>query len=172
VRSEPPIRSTFGFEPVAAAPVAAEFTAEPEVETASLWPEPVEPVEPVVVFAPEAELPALAARDAPEARPTIRIIDPLVEEDEGLYLEPESGQGAPVHPEERHEGKRGFFSLFGGGRHRYDAPAIPAVGAPNPPAMRSAPQRGGAQAALQAEPEALDATEDLDIPSFLRRLAN
>jgi cell division protein FtsZ len=169
-------RPSFAPEPVAEVPVAAEFVSEavaeePEIETASLWPEPEETIE--APAAPEP-FPVAAAAAEPEARPTIRIIDPSVEdEDEGLYLEPDAAQGGRplAHPEDRHEGKKGWLSLFGG-RQRYDAPSIPAVGAPNPPAPRAAVQRGGAQPALQAEPEALDATEDLDIPSFLRRLAN
>jgi len=130
-----------------------------EEETASLWPEEAAP----------------AAAAEPEARPTIRIIDPAVAEEDDLYLQPAAREPAPapVPPEPRQETKKGWLSLFGG-RPRYDAPpAPPPVSAPSSPPPRAAVQRsGGAQPALQAEPEPLDATEDLDIPSFLRRLAN
>ena len=169
-RTEFPARPSFGFDAAPEpAPVAAEAAPESELQAEALWPEPAEAVEEVAEAAPA---PVVVAAEL-QARPTIRIVDPSVEDEEGLYLEPEAAQSpAPQQHEERHEGRRGFFSLFGGGRPRYDTPVIPAVGAPNPPAPRAAVQRGGAQPALQAEPEALDATEDLDIPSFLRRLAN
>jgi cell division protein FtsZ len=62
--------------------------------------------------------------------------------------------------EDRRPQRGGFLSLFGS-RPRYDAPA------PRPAA------RGGAQPAeAQLEQEQTEAQEDLEIPSFLRRLAN
>jgi cell division protein FtsZ len=152
-------------EPAIAEAVAAQIAPEPEVESAAFWPEPAES-QPVVQ--PQFQPTPVAAA---EPRPTIRIVDPSVEEDD-LYLESDSEpRGHTPQADDRQEGKKGWLSLFGG-RQRYDAPALPAVGAPNPPAIRAAPQRGGAQPALQADSEPLDATEDLDIPSFLRRLAN
>ena len=82
------------------------------------------------------------------------------DEDEPLF-----GEGA-FTDDRRQRG--GFLSLFGG-RPRYDAPSAPA---PAPaPTRASAPSRGGAQPAESAEPER-DGGEDLEIPSFLRRLAN
>jgi cell division protein FtsZ len=158
------------IEPVAA---MADFVSEEaEAETASLWPEP-EDLPMVAEAAPEP------VRAEPEIRPTVRIIDPSVDDDDDFYMEsdaPEAQQASrlTLAPQEsRQEGKKGWLSLFGG-RPRHDAsPAMPAVGAPNPPASRAAVQRGGAAAqALQEEAEPLDAGEDLDIPSFLRRLAN
>jgi cell division protein FtsZ len=66
------------------------------------------------------------------------------------------------------------MSLFGG-RQRYEAPAP----APEPvrqsaPAPKSAaiPQARTTASAQPMESEAHDAAEDLEIPSFLRRLAN
>ncbi len=159
------------FEPVAA--MEAFAAEEAEAETASLWPEP-EDLPVAAEMAPEP------VRAEAEIRPTMRIIDPSVADDDDLYMEteiPETALQAPrltlTPSEPRHEGKKGWLSLFGG-RPRHDAsPAIPAVGAPNPPAPRAAVQRGGAAAqAVQEEAEPLDAGEDLDIPSFLRRLAN
>ena len=119
----------------------------------------------------------LAAAPAP-------LADPAVEED-ALFLDTgrprqdAAAQGArsyarpgqpplpnPHAPPERKAG--GLLSLFGG-RPRYEAPAP----APTSRAAPSAPARavgGSAQPAPVEEP--MDATEDLDIPSFLRRLAN
>jgi len=175
VEAAPPPAEPVANEPVFAESVVAELTPEPEVEEPVLWTEAAEP-EPVA--AEPAPEPFRAVAAEPQARPTIRIVDPSVaDEEDDLYLEPDSdgrnaapratGPGAP-----REETKKaGWLSLFGG-RQRYDTPAAQP---PSPPAPRAAAQqRGGAaaQAALQDEPEALDATEDLDIPSFLRRLAN
>jgi cell division protein FtsZ len=91
-----------------------------------------------------------------------RIVDPAAEDDtaeeEPLFAEPHYGQRKP---------RGGFLSLFGG-RPRYDA--APAAAA-SPRA--SAATRGGAMPLeMQAPVEEVDNGEDLEIPSFLRRLAN
>jgi cell division protein FtsZ len=72
---------------------------------------------------------------------------------------------ADVHHEDAPR-KSGWLSLFGG-RQRYEAPAAPS------PAPQRASAGGGAAAAPQVmeEPEIED-NDDLEIPSFLRRLAN
>ena len=166
---------------VAAPQVAAATAAEEaEAETGSLW--------------PDAAVPAVAARDeaAADARPTIRIVDPAVaEEEDGLYFEPESADQGPAiqppriyaqdraapspaapEPHAEPQKKGGWLSLFGG-RQRYDAPASPAPArAPTRPAARASGHGGAQAAAVQAPAEAPEASEDLDIPSFLRRLAN
>jgi cell division protein FtsZ len=98
---------------------------------------------------------------AAEAAPLTRIVDPSVAEegDAPLFAE-------PAYEERRPRG--GFLSLFGG-RPRYDAPSH----APQQAQPRPAPSRGGAQPVEAAAPEEeADAGEDLEIPSFLRRLAN
>jgi cell division protein FtsZ len=99
--------------------------------------------------------------------PTVtRIVDPAVaeieEEDEPLFAEPAYEARRP---------RGGFLSLFGG-RPRYDAPAPAPAPAPSP-APRASAVRGGALPveAPAVAPEA-EAAEDLEIPSFLRRLAN
>jgi len=92
--------------------------------------------------------------------PITRIVDPAVAgpDDEPLFAE-------PIYEERRPRG--GFLSLFGS-RPRYDAPQA----APQP-APRPAVSRGGALPAEAAAPEPEAAAgEDLEIPSFLRRLAN
>ncbi|HEY8616250.1 cell division protein FtsZ [Phenylobacterium sp.] len=133
-------------------------------------PEPAVAVapEPVVYEAPmveeeQADLYAAPAAPEPARAPTVsRIVDPAVEEsvaDEPLFAE----------PYEQRRPRGGFLSLFGG-RPRYDAQ--PQQAAP-PPAPRATASRGGA---LPVEtPQTLEqpeAGEDLEIPSFLRRLAN
>ncbi|MGI8841128.1 MAG: cell division protein FtsZ [Caulobacteraceae bacterium] len=98
-----------------------------------------------------------AAAPAPSpAQPVARIVDPSVaeEEDEPLF--------APNHYDERRQ-KGGWLSLFGRPRPE-SAPRSVAT------ASRSA---GGAQPAFEPLPdEEADEREDLEIPSFLRRLAN
>jgi cell division protein FtsZ len=93
-------------------------------------------------------------------QPIARIVDPAVSEpaDEPLFAQ-------PAYEERRPRG--GFLSIFGS-RPRYDAPQPVAAPAPRP-----APSRGGALPAEAAAPEQeAHQGEDLEIPSFLRRLAN
>ena len=96
--------------------------------------------------------------------PIVRIIDPEVAEPADLDNE------GPLFAEPTYEPRRprgGFLSMFSG-RPRYDsAPSAPSA-RPSP-----APVRGGAQPMEAVAPaDEADAGEDLEIPSFLRRLAN
>ena len=167
---------------------------EPKVERRSLMAEPLRAtvtpraveLEPVMAAAsvaqqsamdlreeeqPDIFSPPLVAETAP-VEPTItapmtRIVDPAAAEpgdetDEPLFAE-------PVYEPRRPRG--GFLSIFGG-RPRYETPQ---AAAPQPPAPRPAPapSRGGPQPMEAAAPaEDADHSEDLEIPSFLRRLAN
>jgi cell division protein FtsZ len=110
---------------------------------------------------------ARPARAEPLAAETHSFSQPEAIEEEPLF--------PSIHPEERRHQKSGggWLSLFGGGRPRYEAP---------PPAPREAPRerasaapapqaRTVASAQLAEEPKS-DEGEDLNIPSFLRRLAN
>jgi cell division protein FtsZ len=93
-------------------------------------------------------------------QPVARIVDPAVAEaaDEPLFA-------APAFEERRPRG--GFLSIFGS-RPRYDAPQPAAA-----PVQRPAISRGGALPVEAAAPEEeAQQGEDLEIPSFLRRLAN
>ncbi|MBO9557228.1 MAG: cell division protein FtsZ, partial [Caulobacter sp.] len=97
---------------------------------------------------------------APAPRVT-RIVDPLVAdaaevEEEPLYSE--------TYEDRRAQKSGGWMSLFGGGRQqRYE----------QQPAQQQQPQRGSARPQLQPlEQPTTDEGEDLEIPSFLRRLAN
>ena len=170
-----------------ATPAAA---SSPEPVEPTLWPEPARP-EPQRQDARAEVVRSEPARPTTSAeQPTIRIIDPAVEEmeQEGLGQMPRSGgsgygraqesrspdprgYAAQRAPEPRQKG--GWLSLFGGRpRQDYSAPsAQPAQAAPPAPA-RAVGGGGGAQPAIQPSAEPHDASEDLDIPSFLRRLAN
>jgi cell division protein FtsZ len=118
-------------------------------------PEPIEEAQADLGF----ELPHPV--EAEIVRPVTRIVDPMVE-DEPLFAEPR------FDSEPRTAQKSGFFSMFGGGRPRYDAPpAQPAA----PPQSR-APVNGHPASAPLAIEEPQAEGEDLEIPSFLRRLAN
>ncbi|MDF2901110.1 MAG: ftsZ, partial [Phenylobacterium sp.] len=110
--------------------------------------------------APLASTPAPVSTPEPQiSRPLTKIVDPMVEDhdEEPLFAEPAF--------EDRRPQRGGFLSLFGS-RPRYEAPA--------PAPQRQAPvSRGGALPAEQPVEEAqLENQEDLEIPSFLRRLAN
>jgi cell division protein FtsZ len=148
--------------------------SEPEAAPAPA-PQPVaQPIaQPVLVqaapepsLALEEEQPDLYAAAAPAtpmpkaAAPITRIVDPSVADEE---IDDEPLFAEPAYEARRPRG--GFLSLFGG-RPRYDAP-------PSAPAPRASAHRGGAQPLEATAPEQdAETAEDLEIPSFLRRLAN
>ncbi|WP_374468644.1 cell division protein FtsZ [Phenylobacterium sp.] len=146
------------------APAAASAPAPAPEPVVAAAPEPAPYVAPAIEEE-QADLYAapVAAAPEPAPAPTVsRIIDPAVDTsaDEPLFTEPYE----PRRP------RGGFLSLFGG-RPRYDAPA---QAAPAPaPAPRATASRGGAlPAEAPVAVEQPEAGEDLEIPSFLRRLAN
>jgi cell division protein FtsZ len=146
-------RANTAAQPLVVAPAAEPAVAEAEPEPVMAVDAEAEEEQGDLYAAP----PVAAAEPAPAPRVT-RIVDPAVadegEADEPLFAE----------PYEARKPRGGFLSLFGGRRAAYDAPA---------PASRAAPVRGGAQPVQAAEPEAqAEPGEDLEIPSFLRRLAN
>jgi cell division protein FtsZ len=111
--------------------------------------EPVEPAEAALLFdAPIAPKPAQA-----NGSQVKRIVDPATAqaEDEPLF-------GPAMFPDDRRQ-KPNFLSLFGRSRQ---------------PARAAAPRgaAGGAQPALEPDDHELEGAEELEIPSFLRRLAN
>ncbi|HEY4030216.1 MAG TPA: cell division protein FtsZ [Caulobacteraceae bacterium] len=132
----------------------------------------------------EAKAPA-AARGAP-AQPSLleddfgpAKVEPLAAETHS-FAHPEALEEEPlfpsIHPEERRQQKGGWLSLFGGSRPRYETPA-PAPSAPREaprerPAAGPIPQSRTVGSAQYAEEPKSDEGEDLNIPSFLRRLAN
>lgn len=134
--------------PVAAAPEPEPVKATFEEEQGDLYAAPA-----------PAPAPVVTASEPQISRPVTKIVDPMVEETEE---EPLFAQ--PAFDDRRHQ-RGGFLSLFGS-RPRYQEPA--------PQPQRQAPvSRGGALPAEQPAEEAqVDNQEDLEIPSFLRRLAN
>jgi len=78
------------------------------------------------------------------------------------------------HPSEDHRQKRsGLLSLFGGGRPRQEPPPPLRDFRNDPtPVLQARAAAAAQQAAQPAEEEHAESAEDLEIPSFLRRLAN
>ncbi|HYD45663.1 MAG TPA: cell division protein FtsZ, partial [Phenylobacterium sp.] len=153
-----------------AAPVVAE--AAPEPEPVYFEPEPAiaayEVEETVAEAAPAQQadlsfdIPELVAAD-PSPEPEVRrIVDPMVDEEAPLFTD--------THYADDRKQKGGFLSLFSGRqRPAQSAPAFH----PAPQGRTVTPTRGGAQPVQQvAEEPDFDDAEDLEIPSFLRRLAN
>ncbi|TAL38134.1 cell division protein FtsZ [Phenylobacterium sp.] len=150
--------------PVEAEPVAASVAAEEPSFAAA------EEEQPDIFAQPAADdigaqiAAAAASYEAPAPAPVTRIVDPEAAEpgDEPLFadsaFEPRKPRG-------------GFLSIFGG-RPRFEAPQPAPAPAPAARATQPAPVRGGAQPLEAAAPEEADQNEDLEIPSFLRRLAN
>jgi cell division protein FtsZ len=134
----------------APAPVQASFEAEDQGE---LYATPAPAAFQPQITRAQVSQPQVAQPQV--SQPMTRIVDPAAAEpgDEPLF-------GESAFEDHRPQQKGGFLSLFG--RPRYEA-----APAPRPAA------RGGAQPAeAPLEQERGDAQEDLEIPSFLRRLAN
>jgi len=164
-------------QPEPARPTARYEAARPvERPSSAFAPEPMPAPEPEIVMsapqpAPEAELyydePSVAEEpriSAPAPRTVTRIVDPMVDE---------VGSEEPLFPENNYYEERrpqkqggGFFSMFGGGRQRYEQQAS---SAPQPQARSTQSARPQLQ---PIEAPQTDDGEDLEIPSFLRRLAN
>jgi cell division protein FtsZ len=145
-------------EPAAAPAYASAQLGEPALAAAEAFEE--EQPDLYAAPAPAQPAPVFASAGPTVIQPVNRIVDPAVSEtgDEPLFAE-------PTYEERRPRG--GFLSIFGS-RPRYDAPQPVAAPAPRP-----APSRGGAlPAEAVAHEEEAQQGEDLEIPSFLRRLAN
>jgi cell division protein FtsZ len=152
-------------EPVMAYEPEPEPVYEPVVQPAPIQPAPLQSA----VFEPlrAANYPARPTADAearreapeptiiqPQARPIARIVDPSVaDEEEGGPLFPEAHYG-----EDRGR-KGGWLSIFGRPRHDSPAPTLRSTGSAQPAAPPAATQHA-------------EDPDDLEIPSFLRRLAN
>jgi cell division protein FtsZ len=174
-------RRSLTAEPLRATVTPKAPEAEPAMAAAQAAPEPA--AEPAFEMdAREEEQPDIfgmpaAAEIEPAPAPVVRTFEPVAqaedEAEEPLFAEPAYEPRKP---------RGGFLSLFGG-RPRYDAPAQaapqarmdtrPAAGPVASAAPMGAPVRGGAQPLeVQQIEEEPDTAEDLEIPSFLRRLAN
>jgi cell division protein FtsZ len=148
-----------------AEPVMAEVAPEPTPVIQPSHPKIFEPLRAAAYAmpapAPVEEAPLVVARAEPaivepEIRPVARIVDPSVADDD-TELEPLFSPSTHYADDRRQ--KSGWLSLFG--RQRQE---------PSQPSMSGG---GGAQTALQIAPqEPVEDGDDLEIPSFLRRLAN
>ncbi|MGZ8362569.1 MAG: cell division protein FtsZ [Caulobacteraceae bacterium] len=148
----------------AAAPEPVRAEPEPVAAQASLM-EDVAADEPAMIEDEDFSLPMASEAPAPivvkaaEERPITRIVDPSVEDEEDdapLFAEPIATQ----------EPRGRFLSLFGA-RRSQDAPSAYA----RPPAM-SREEEAVKPAASAPAAAAEEEEDDLEIPSFLRRLAN
>jgi cell division protein FtsZ len=144
-------------EPVAAVAAEPQFSMEAREEE-----------QPDIFSAPQAAEAAPIHAEPEIVAPVARIVDPAAAEaddmeDEPLFAEPAFEPRRP---------RGGFLSIFGG-RPRYDSAPALAQSAPTARATTPAPVRGGAQPLeAQLPQDDVDQNEDLEIPSFLRRLAN
>jgi len=164
------------------APIQPQLQPQPQLQ-AQVQPEVRAPAPQTTVVVQPAPLLREAAPPVLEEPRTIRIVDAdAAEEGDDLYIVPprdpviepprayarapaiETRRAPPADPlpDPRlpPEPKRGLMSLFGARRQEPQTPY---------PTPRS---HGGAQPAPYAEPEQSESHEDLEIPSFLRRLAN
>ena len=103
---------------------------------------------------------------APAEAPIVnRSVEEIESDDSPMF--------ADQHLADDHRQKRsGLLSLFGGGRPRHDPPPPPLRDFRNDPTPVLQARAAAQQAPQPVEEERLDAAEDLEIPSFLRRLAN
>ena len=139
--------------PVVRAPEPrVEARPEPVIRVAEEQPRALDPI--VDPWVEEYETQRQPAARAPEPAP---VMAPPAQVD--LY-----DQGEPVDDYDDRDHRRSGWSLFG----RKRAPAPQPTYAPRPMATG----RAAAQPAVQPEPQAGSADDDLEIPSFLRRLAN
>src|SRR5579864_1056878 len=176
IREPAPVREPAVVEPAVA-------TIEPEVRT----PEPAftpayavkaeTPImrdEPAPVLEAQADLyePPVALASAPEpeplaAQPLTPASASVEADDEPLFKRP------PPLADEQRPAKGGFLGLFGPRNRSEPPPPFRNYRNDPTPVLQTRAASGGAAAAVQtASEEHEDAGEDLEIPSFLRRLAN
>ncbi|MEI7931877.1 MAG: cell division protein FtsZ [Alphaproteobacteria bacterium] len=144
--------------------IAQEFNAES-------WDDEAEEV--AVAREPEEiDLPfetAMATIDVEETRGfgASEDVEEIISTDEAV----EAAEEAPMSFEPRHEERKGFFSLFGRSRQD-DVPPLRDYRNDPTPAIQARIALGGTAPAPAPQMEQQEEGEDLEIPSFLRRLAN
>jgi len=105
--------------------------------------------------------------------PQITVHAPSIEPRQPSYAADAGGEEEPLFPQVRYgddRERKGFFSLFG--RPRQDDPAPIRDYRNDPSPVLQARTAGGAAAPVQKIEDEPEAGDDLEIPSFLRRLAN
>jgi cell division protein FtsZ len=155
-------------------PVMEAYDYAPEPQPEPVYPpQRIDPVSPVVLPAGRAQPASESYAEAemafepspappepriaqPQIRPVARIIDPSVADEEDM--EPLFPEASHFADERRQKG--GWLSIFGRPRH-------------DPPQQSPSRQTGAGPSGPQLMAEApADESDDLEIPSFLRRLAN
>jgi cell division protein FtsZ len=102
----------------------------------------------------------------PEQRTAARVSQAPID-DAPLFAE------RSLSADDQRQQKGGWLSLFGGGRARQEPPAPLRDYRNDPtPVLQARAAAAAAQAVQPAPDEHAESTEDLEIPSFLRRLAN
>ncbi len=134
----------------------AERLAEPEIQQRPVYAQS-EPA-----LAPEPAISQPAPRQEPER--AIARQEPARVEEAPLFPE------RPMTGDERHH-KGGWLSLFGG-RGRAEPPPLRDYRGDPRPVLEARAAAMGQQPSAQAEDEHADSADELEIPSFLRRLAN
>jgi len=124
------------------------------------------PAQPTRYEPEEIEQGDLLGPSSIEAPVTARVSEDMDSDDSPMFVD--------QHVNEDHRHKRnGLLSLFGGRpRHEPPPPLRDFRNDPTPVLQARAAAAAAQQTAQPAEDEQLDAAEDLEIPSFLRRLAN
>jgi cell division protein FtsZ len=187
-RQEPPRQEPLRHEPVRAeaprqpdaAPIVPTFQSSPSTYgTAARAPEPrFEPrPEPVIHVAEERTLEPIVDpwveeyESAPRSR-TAAEAAPVSQGD--LYMDRATAAQparpeAPAHDDyDDRDHRKSGWSLFGRGKRQ----STPQAQAPYPPQSRTTEMRSTHQAQPVQQPDLGEAEDDLEIPSFLRRLAN
>jgi len=138
-------------------PALAVYEAPLEPVQAPVQPKLFEPLRAAAYNTPAIEPQVVAQAEptivAPQSRAVPKIVDPLVADDEELSFVSSSHLAGETRPQ-----KGGWLSLFGGRRQEAPRGALRTV--------------GSAQPAEAAQEETAEDADDLEIPSFLRRLAN
>jgi cell division protein FtsZ len=170
-RAADPVTPTFARRPEPTPPPPVR--PEPVIHAAEPAPRALEPIVDPWVEAYEAGVVEPVAPPPPVAAPAAvpaRAADPAYDEQGDLYLDRAQAQPEAQEVDDRGDHRKSGWSLFGRGR-RQAAPAVEPTYAP-PPSRAAAAPRGpaAAQPAYEAAPDSDD--DDLEIPSFLRRLAN
>jgi cell division protein FtsZ len=167
VRQPEPIRAAAPAEPVRAAVVEPVRAAQAQIARESGARFNDEPTVYAYESEPDLPLEAPAARQPqPAAAPA-----PTISTAPAAATAETGSDDEPLFPETRYtdDSRKSFFSLFGRPRQEEPAPIRDYRNDPSP--VLQARSKGGAAPAPQpeAQPEQAD---DLEIPSFLRRLAN
>jgi cell division protein FtsZ len=185
-RAEPvrhePVRAEAPRQPESAPIVPTFQSSQPTYGTAARAPEPRP--EPVIHAAEDRTLEPIVDpwveeyESAPRSRTAAETTAPVAQGD--LYMD-RTGDRAAAQAEPRREEpayddyddrdhRKSGWSLFGRGKRQPAQPTYP--GPSRPTDARMTEMRSTSQTQPAAEPELNQAEDDLEIPSFLRRLAN